>query len=670
MNFKKWVMGKPDREFAKQASLEFDIDPFTALIAGGRGINDLSELEYFLSDELLISDPKLLADIDKAAAVINEAIDSKIKIAVYGDYDCDGVCATAIMYKYLLSRGADTVIYIPDRISEGYGMNISAVDKLKSMGVELIITVDNGIACIKEIEYASSLGIVTVVTDHHIPSDILPDAAAVVDPNRLDCKSDFKQICGAEVAFKVICVTDNKEPEELLPLYSDLLSIAIIGDFMPLIKENRSIVKEGINQIKNNHNLGVSAILSVAGIEKSNVDSGKLSFGIVPRINAAGRMGDAKRAFELLISDNIMNAISLANEIDLDNANRQKTEKEIFADAVDYIEQSGLKYNRVIVVCGDGYHTGIIGIVAAKICEKYGKPAIVFSKDGELCHGSCRSVNGFDIFDALKHCESVLEKFGGHKLAAGVTVKYENLEDFRIKINGYAKTLPNVPPQINIDFKINPSALSVDMVDAINVLEPFGNENPQPVFGIFELKLKKITPLANGKHLKLLFSKDDTTFNALLFGVSPQKFCFNIDDTLDIAVTLDLNTYMNQTNLSVIIKAIRPSGMNDTEVFDDIVAVDDYRFYNTADYNRLVLSREDVGTVYKYILNRPSLADNVIYKHINTLGYAKTVMAIDVLKEIGLVSAENDIISVTNSEKKDLMTSKTYKELSQRGGNV
>ena len=309
-------------------------------ILANRGFDTEEKVKTFLNPmSYPISSPYNFTDMKGAVDRISQAVTNQENIVICGDFDCDGVTSTSVLYKTLLKIGAKAGCYIPNRKTESHGLNSKAIIEIISkQKAKLIITVDNGIASIKEIEYATSLGIVTVVTDHHIQSENLPDAVAVVDPNRFDCPSDFKQICGAQVAFKVICVTENKEPEELIYEYSDLLAIAIIGDYMPLIKENRCIVKYGIKQIKNNHNIGISAILSVAGIEKTALDSGKVSFGIAPRINAAGRMGDAKRAFELLISDNIMKAISLANEIDADNSNRQKIEKEIFSDAVETIE--------------------------------------------------------------------------------------------------------------------------------------------------------------------------------------------------------------------------------------------------------------------------------------------------------------------------------------------
>ncbi|MBQ2265993.1 MAG: single-stranded-DNA-specific exonuclease RecJ, partial [Clostridia bacterium] len=501
-----------------------------------RGYTDPTDLEQFLSDEPYFSDAYELADIMHAADIVNKSIAENKKIAVYGDYDCDGVTATALLYNYLKERGANCVYYIPDRFSEGYGMNKDAVISLKNDGVEVIITVDNGISCFEEIELANQMGITVVVTDHHLPPEKLPNAAAVVDPHRRDCPSSFKSICGAEVAFKLICVMEGAEPEELLPQYADILSVAVIADIMPLTLENRIIVKYGIQKIKKSNCLvGISALLNVAGVNLSQINASRIAFAICPRINAAGRMGNAKRAVELLTTNDMLKALEIANEIDSDNALRQQTEKKICEDAILKIEANGYNFDRVIVVDGENWHHGVVGIVASRICERYGKPAIVISVDGEDAHGSGRSYDGFSLYDAIYSAKDFLTKFGGHSQAAGISLKAENIADFRKAINNYANGFEYVPPVLNLDCKINPSALTVDLAESIKILEPFGFENPEPIFAVCGVTLQRITPLSQNKHLKLLFTKGTNTFQAMLFGANTDNFCYNIGDLLDLA---------------------------------------------------------------------------------------------------------------------------------------
>ena len=666
MSVKKWKVGSPDREKAKLLAEECNIDPFAALIAVGRGIDNEGELDLLMSEEPILCDPLELADIKIAADYINNAIEQNVKIAVFGDYDCDGVVATSLLFDYLKSRGADVIAYIPDRIDEGYGMNCAAVDKLAEQGVGLIVTVDNGISCAKEIAYADSLGIKTVVTDHHLPPEELPNAIAVVDPHRLDCPSTFKEICGAEVAFKLVCVLDDKEPEQMLSRYADILSVATIGDVMPLVNENRSIVKAGIVKIKNSPNKGLVAILNMAGIERANIDAGKISFGIVPRINAAGRMGSAYRAFQLLTSDNAMEALKIAGPIDDDNVCRQQTEKEIFKNAVKFIEENELQYNRVIVVCGKNWHFGVLGIVASRICERYGKPTIVLSEEDGIAHGSGRSFSGFHLYDAINACSDVLIKYGGHELAAGVSVNSDKVSEFRKKINEYAVSRPAAVPTLNIDLRLNPAGMSVDMAFAIKTLEPFGMGNPTPVFGIFGVTLEKITAIGGGKHLKLFCRKNGNVFQALLFGVTQQQFCFMVGDTIDLAVVLDINTYQGQHNLSVQIKAVKMSAQNQDEFFAEKQQYDDFISNTITDYTAIFPDRAEIGSVYRLITASPINAERI--KYIDTkIGYAKTQIAIKALCELNLVSLNNDVLVAHSlNQKTDLMNSVTYKKLYER----
>ncbi len=666
MSVKKWIVGNPDREKAKLLAEECDIDPFAALIAVGRGIDNEGELELLMSDEPILCDPLELIDIKEAADYINNAIEKNVKIAVFGDYDCDGVVATSLLYDYLVGRGADVVAYIPDRLDEGYGMNCGAVDKLSAQGVGLIVTVDNGISCADEIAYADSLGIKTVVTDHHLPPEQLPKAVAVVDPHRMDCPSTFKEICGAEVAFKLVCVLDDKEPEQMLERYADILAVATIGDVMPLTNENRSIVKEGIAKIKTAPNIGIASILNMAGIDRNSIDAGKISFGIVPRINAAGRMGSAKRAFELLTSNNAIDALKLAGPIDDDNVRRQQIEKDIFKNAVKMIESAGLQHNRVIVVCGKDWHFGVLGIVASRICERYGKPTLILSSEGGISHGSGRSFSGFNLYDAINSCSDILLKYGGHELAAGVSVSDDMLDTFRQRINKYAAMQASAIPTLNIDFRINPAGMSVDMAYAIKSLEPFGMGNPIPVFGIFGVTLEKITAIGGGKHLKLLCRKNGNAFQALLFGVTTEQFCFVPGDTIDLAVTLDINIYQGQHNISVQIKTIKMSDTDQELYFKGKQQYDDFISDYTTDFAEIFPDRADVGSIYKMITSSPINVERL--KYIDTkIGYAKTQIAVETLCELGLVSLNNGVlIGHTTTQKNDLMNSKIYKKLYER----
>ncbi len=666
MGFKKWIVGEVDRNLAKQLANECDVEPIVALIASSRGYTDPTDLEQFLSDEPFFSDIYEIADIMHAAALVNIAIESGKKIAVYGDYDCDGVTATALLYSYLKSRNANCIYYIPDRFNEGYGMNCDAVRLLNSQGVELIITVDNGISCIEEIELANSLGMTVVVTDHHLAGDILPNAAAVVDPHRKDCPSTFKSICGAEVAFKLICVMDGKEPEELLPFYADILSVAIIADVMPMTYENRIIVKYGVKKLKTNALTGLSALLNVAGVSHDNISASRIAYSICPRINAAGRMGSANRAVELLTSENMLVALKIADEIDKENSNRQQIEREIFEQAVQKIEENNYKYDRVIVVEGEGWHHGVVGIVASRISERYGAPAIVISCNGEEAHGSGRSFEGFSLYDAIFSCKGLLTKFGGHAQAAGISIKTSDIDTFREQINIFAQTTQLPTPVLKLDCRLNPSALTLDLSESLKQLEPFGFGNPAVMFGLFGVTLNRITPIGNNKHLRLLFTKGNNTFQALLFGVGENDFCFEIGDILDLAVNVETNVYNGNSSVSVQIKAIRMSETDDDKLFSDIS--DFNNFMSDKPYNaiKLIPTREEVGNIYKTVCQKPILQDRIKYLYLNSLGFAKTMISLMTLEELGLITLKNGkYFAESSAPKTSLLNSETYNFLTR-----
>ena len=670
MGIKKWQIAGFDKTLAKELAEECDIDPIVALIASARGYTDPASLEEFLSDEPCFDDPRNLTDVEKAAEIINSNIENGSKIAVYGDYDCDGITSTVLMFSYLKSRGADCVYYIPDRFDEGYGMNTGAVEKLAGEGVKLLITVDNGIACHNEIKRAKELGMSVVVTDHHLPKETLPQADAVVDPHRADCRSEFKEICGAEVAFKLICVLEEREPEELLPYYSDLLSVALTADVMPLIYENRAIVKYGIEKLKQSPLTGFSALMSVAAIQRENISAGRIAFGIAPRINAAGRMGSVARAVELLLSDNMLNALGIANEIDDDNSERQRIEKEIFAEASAEIEKKGYFYDRVIVVDGEGWHNGVLGIVASRITERYGCPSIVISRNGDAASGSGRSIEGFSLYDAINAASDTLSKFGGHELAAGISLSSDNIPAFREKINEYASGCDFVPPVLKLDCKLNPSGLTVELAEALKELEPFGQGNPSPLFGVYGVELVRINPIGGGKHLRLIFSKGDNSFQALLFGVTAEQFCFECGDLLDLAVTVSSDVYNGETRLSVQIKALRMSGTDDDRLFGEISCFNDYMAGRQVDAEQLLPSREETGSVYRLIASKPVTGERIKYLTLNTVGYAKCEISLTVLSELGLIQKDGaGFYKITGAGRRtELANSAVYRNLLERSG--
>lgn len=666
MIFKHWQIGAADKEAAKMLAEECDIDPLAAMIAAARGFSDPADLEQFVTNEILLSDPYEFCDIGKAADVVRAALENNETIAIYGDYDCDGVTATALVYDYLTSIEAKVIPYIPSRFDEGYGMCRLGIDRLKEKGVTLILTVDNGISCAEEVEYAKSLGIKVVVTDHHLPPETLPQAEAVVDPHRKDCPSSFKEMCGVAVAFQLVCVLADASPEQLLPRYADLLAIGTIGDVMPLVQDNRCFVKYGLELMKRTPRTGVSALINVAGIDRATLNAGKVSFGIVPRINAAGRMGAAERAFSLLLETDIRKALTLANELDSENAARRQIESDIFKEAAKIIEEQGLYHHRVIVVAGQNWHHGIVGIVASRIVEYYGRPAIVISCEGEEAKGSGRSFSGFSLYDAISSCSSVLTTFGGHELAAGVGLKPENIDEFRQKINEYAAQFDFAFQTLKIDLKLTTAALTLDTAAALSVLEPFGMGNPTPVFGVFDCILENITPLGGGKHLKLTFSKNGARFQALFFSMTPQKFAFSVGDCLNLAVTLSVNEYQGTEQLSIQIKELRPVSFAEEMVFSQYADYHD-TLSGLRDFTNEIPVRKNAVEIYKYLSNGAVSKEKVLWKFLPEFGYDKVEACLEAFEQLGLICLEEGLIHRnTQAQKCDLMSAPIFQQL-QKG---
>lgn len=633
---KRWVIPKVSKELVKELADECDIDPFLAFIAAARGYCDPVELDAFLSCDEPLESPFVLADMDKAVATINDAIKEKKLIAVYGDYDCDGVTATALLYTYLVGVGAGAVCYIPSRADEGYGMSLDSVEKLDGMGVELIITVDNGINAAKEIAAANEKGITVVVTDHHMPAGELPAAAAVVDPHRADCPSTFKELSGVGVAFKLICALRHTEPEEMLPHFADLVALGTVADVMPLCGENRIIVREGLLHINNTDRVGLSALIDVAGLAEKEIQSGNLAFNLSPRINAAGRMGDAMRAVKLLCTDDYGQARRLAEELHSENAERQRIESDIEKQAIALIERDRLCFDRVIVVCGSGWHKGIVGIAASRLTERYSKPVIVLSEEDGVAVGSGRSIEGFSLFDAIASAEDILDKFGGHELAAGLTLPPERVPEFRKRINDFARKRPPCVPELTIDCKLNPAALSVDMGELVSSLAPFGKGNQNPLFGIYSMKIERINAIGNGKHLRLILTRDSAVIQALMFNVRAEAFPYEAGDTVDIAANLDTGDFRGEKVLSVIIRHIRASGECEADIESCILYDDFYAGVRPRNVGRILPSRDDIGTVYR-LINKDISREMLLNKLTGRLARGKAQIACDVLCELGLI---------------------------------
>ena len=676
MSRKKWITAPIDKDLAAQVAENHSLDPFTALILVSRGITEYEDVEDFFDTDFSFCDPYLIADMDKAALRIKRAIDNFEKICVYGDYDADGVTSTALMYSYLSSHGADVMYYIPDRITEGYGMSCSAVDKLHAQGVKLIVTVDNGVSAIEEIAYAKSLGIETVVTDHHMPGEQLPDAVAVVDPHREDCNLHFKDWAGVGVAFKTVCALENGDYSEILNEYADILAVGTVADVVDLKDENRAIVKYGVAKINANPCNGINALRQIAGVSDRALNGVGITFSLAPRINAAGRMESAETALKLLLCEDLSAALGIAEQVDNCNKQRHISENEIMEEAVACIEaDKRLKYAKVIVVCGENWHHGVIGIVAARITEKYGRPSIVITFDGDKGTGSARSIEGFSVYDAIKACGDFLTHFGGHTMAAGLGIDRENVESFFRAINAYALSCEETVPTLMLDCKLNPAYINAQLAESLEALEPFGAGNPQPVFGIFGVRITGIKPVGDGKHLRISFTKGNTQFCAMKFSTTLKELPYREGDTVDLAVKIDKNEFRGEIRASVQIKDMRFSGIDEDKLFKSRALYEKYMRGETLTCHEarfLTPSREFLLGVFNFLKNyggwQFGIESMLVRTNCPAENLCKMQISVDVLCELGLIRQERGIILFDGGGKKaDLSASAVLRDLAMQG---
>ncbi len=564
MKKKKWIfMHKEHKpEDVKKISDTYGIAPVISTILLNRGIAEPNN--FITPTENALLDPFLMLGMEKAAERILKAINDNEKIAIYGDYDVDGITSTAIMVKFLRSHKADVIYYIPDRHEEGYGINTDAIDKINAQGVTLLITVDCGITAVKEIAYAKSLGIETIITDHHECKDETPEAYCLLNPKQPDCEYPFKKLAGVGVAFKLLQALTLKmhfHMRELIDEYIDLVAIGTIADVMPLVGENRIIVKKGLELLKYTVNRGIRALADVAEINLSNVQTGTIGFMLAPRINAAGRIGDPGCAVELLLAKDDMTAKRYAEILNDKNRERQEIEISILEDALNIIDSNpAIKDDFVIVLSHESWHHGIIGIVASKISEKFNKPCILISTDDENGKGSGRSIRSFNLFKALENSEHLMQKFGGHDLAAGLSIKPENIDAFRKEINEYAKkclTEEDFMPILYIDSELPPQYINMNTAEKLSILEPYGMGNACPLFYSNNFTISQVRPLSEGKHLKLILSYGDYTIEAVGFNMGELLDILNVGDIIDIAFSIDINIYRGARQLQVLLKDVK-----------------------------------------------------------------------------------------------------------------
>lgn len=665
----------------KQLSKDTGLTEVVARLLYTRGFETVDAARAFImKDEVQLHDPFLMQDMDLAVKRVEEALERNEKIAIYGDYDVDGVTSVSLLYLYLTSRGGRVGYYIPSRSREGYGLSTQAIDRLKEeQDVNLMITVDTGITANEETEYAKSLGIDTVITDHHECHADLPNACAVVNPHRPDDQYPFKELAGVGVVFKLVCAMELSRARKMgesdisavrsaCRTYGDLVAIGTIADVMPVIDENRLIVSLGLDLIAQTERPGLRALIDAASgvntTKKRKINSGFIGFGIAPRMNAAGRVSSASIAVELLLSQDDATARKLSEELCELNVQRQVEENRIAEQAYEKIEQTmDLTKDRVIVIDDDTWQQGIIGIVSSRITERYGLPSILISFDGsangvpcltDIGKGSGRSVRGMNLVDALSHCEDLLVRFGGHELAAGLSIRRSNIDEFRKRINDYARTQlddEQLCVSLDADCEVEMKELTMRLAKELDYLEPYGISNPIPNFVLSNVKIVRIIPMSGGRHTKLIVEKDGITMNAIWFGVNTSELPFDATDPVDILFQLSINEYQNTTSLQMIVQDIRVTPEYEEAYLNQIARYEEIKNGDTFDETEDVLpTRADFVPVYKTLRKEFYNGHNVFSTRRligmiknpdgTSMHYAKLKFIIRIMQELQLCEVE------------------------------
>ena len=668
-----------------------NISEIVASLLYNRGHRSAEEASKFLNfGDAVMYSPFLLKDVEKAVERIRLAIENNERIAIYGDYDVDGVTSVTMLYLYLKNLGAQVSYYIPNRVGEGYGLSNDAIKLLSTYGVSLIITVDTGITAVEEVDFASTLGIDVVVTDHHECQEELPDAVAVINPHRSDCQYPFKALAGVGVIFKVICAIEtlvnfdkSREMEAVKSIYyrfSDLAAIGTIADVMPIVDENRLIVKMGLAMLEKTERIGLRALMDAAStgsnpnvrpvvdskpknVKPRKINSTYIGFTIAPRINAAGRISSATLAVELLLTDDKIQAERLAHELCEINYTRQIEENKIAEQAYKKIEDElDLEKQKVIVVSDDEWLQGVVGIVSSKVTEKYGLPSILISFDGaevgepsdlDIGKGSGRSIKGFNLVEALSHSKDTLVKFGGHELAAGLSVRRKDVDIFRDKINEYANqmlTEEDLYYRIEADRELTLADLTMNLAKEITKLEPFGNANPTPNFIVKGVKVMGAHLIGAGNHTKFVFEQNGVIVNAVMFHKSYINLNIKERDVVDVLFTLDINSFNNVESVQMIIQDIRLSEdyllyfKNENEFFNALRRGEKYSDED------ILPTRDDFAVVYSMLrqefrTGNDMMTEVEIYHKLSEIkGYnirlAKLKIILEVLNELKICTVE------------------------------
>ncbi len=676
MGRKIWSLGNPDKDLAAQISETYSLDPFAALLLSQRGMKTKEQLDAFFDSSEELINPFLLPDMQIAVNRIDEAIFSEERICVFGDYDADGVTSTALLYSYLEAQGADVVYLLPDRETDGYGLSRGVIDRMQAMDTRLIITVDNGIAATEEAKYIREKGMELIVTDHHLPGEVLPDCVAVVDPHRADSKCPFEDYCGVGIAFKLACAMEGSQ-DSVIANYIDLVAIGTVADLVPLTGENRKLVKLGLDVLNTDPRPGVSALVDKCGLAGKTLTSQNISFGLAPRINAAGRMASAEQALDLLLAEDSQAAQEMAEQLEELNTRRHEAEQKIYRESVAWLkDHPAVPHLPVLVVYGEDWHEGVLGIVASKLLARYLRPVIILTKKGDTYKGSCRSVEGFHIYHALKACDQYLMAYGGHELAAGMTVSESTLPDFISAINQFAYQQDPVFPKLRIDCKLLPEAVQLRLLDSIELLEPFGTDNPSPVFGLFNVVIEQVRHMGDsGQHIRLQVHKENHTAGISVVRFSDPHFPYGKGDKVDLVCTLSRNSYNGTESVSVIVQDIRPAGADDRLMVEGETIFDRIRAKTVLSAEQAAYALPDrtifagLYTFLKQGIPYDTQAYEFLYYRTNVPNnnLCKTRVALMAMKELHLLELNDQgLLTVpAATEKVDLQTAPILQQIRQ-----
>lgn len=673
----KWLIKKQDEAAVAEIRKQFGFCDAVARVLYNRGLTDRKSIESFFDIDIAnLHDPLLLADMENATSRIKRAVENGEKITVYGDYDVDGITSVVLMYRCLTSLGANVDYYIPDRTEEGYGLNSSALRSIYDSGTSLIVTVDTGTTAVEEIAEAENYGLDVIVTDHHECKPTLPVCVAVVNPKRPDSVYPYKELAGVGVVFKLVCALIG-DSTKAFSLYGDLVSIGTIADIMPLVDENRVLVSLGLDLLRKRPSCGIKALLEASGGYKhGQITASTIAFQVAPRINAAGRIGDPKRSVELLLCEDPEQAASLAEGLCDENRTRRRMEADIIADVEKMLENRNPS-DRIIVVGSENWHHGVIGIVASKIVEKYHLPCILVCFDGDRAKGSARSIKDVSMFELLTQSSRHLEKFGGHEMAAGLTLARKDFDGFVRDITAIANekiTDDMMIPVVESECEIPFSEISLDTVHELQRLEPFGTGNPTPNFAFGNVVISDIIAVGAGMHLKLTFSYSGQDFSAMLFGTTLQDFDFATGDTVDIVFSMSENFFNNRYSLNMSLKRMRLCGETEKKEADEEKLYN--RFISGDKEDGIVLTRKEFTAVYRHLHRNyvnarqtrympHALARGFARKGLEGFGFCKLMICLNILSELGIIEyAYNENVNITfrdTQNKKNLADSKTWR---------